>query len=257
MTEGQSIKAFDRICEVQSDKATVEISSRYDGKVRLNLTFLAQNTHEQFFPDPNFQILKLCHAKNAIAKVGAPLMVIEVADDVAEAPGAHAGGDSHGAAASTAAAAPEVATQMMNADGSILTTPAVRRLARENHVDLSKINGSGKDGRIMKDDVRVLASAFQNSWALFELGNCRCIDCSVLSFDRLCPGTRCYRTVQQRQVDFRRHCPTKFQLHVPRRDRIHAPSTCYVKFSSSHKRLHPHHDQDDDSASPCPTFWLL
>jgi 2-oxoisovalerate dehydrogenase E2 component (dihydrolipoyl transacylase) len=99
--------------------------------------------------------LKLCHAKNAIAKVGAPLMVIEVADDVAEAPGAHAGGDSHGAATAPAAA-PEAASQMMNADGSILTTPAVRRLAREHEVDLSKIHGSGRDGRIMKDDVRGL-----------------------------------------------------------------------------------------------------
>lgn len=232
MAEGQSIKAFDRICEVQSDKATVEISSRYDGKVRLNLIFMAFNTHDRFFPDPNFQILKLCHAKNAIAKVGAPLMVIEVADDVAEAPGAHAGGDSHGAAASSAAAAPEVATQMMNADGSILTTPAVRRLARENHVDLSKVNGSGKDGRIMKDDVSVLFSAFQKFLSIFDLD---CLQgCLVLSVDCLFLGTRCYRTIQQRQVDCRRHCPSKFQLHVPRRDRLHAPSTCYVKFSSSH-----------------------
>jgi 2-oxoisovalerate dehydrogenase E2 component (dihydrolipoyl transacylase) len=81
-------------------------------------------------------------------------MVIEVADDVAEAPGAHAGGDSPGAAASTPGLPQEAATQMMNADGSILTTPAVRRLAREHQVDLSKVHGSGKDGRIMKDDVR-------------------------------------------------------------------------------------------------------
>ena len=31
LQKGDTVKAFDRLCEVQSDKANVEITSRYDG----------------------------------------------------------------------------------------------------------------------------------------------------------------------------------------------------------------------------------
>src|SRR6056297_495801 len=53
--EGENVKQFDRVCEVQSDKATVEISSRYDGVVR-----------------------RVLHPVGSVVKVGSALIDIEV-----------------------------------------------------------------------------------------------------------------------------------------------------------------------------------
>lgn len=38
---------------------------------------------------------------------------------------------------------------------TVFATPAVRRVARENNVDLRRVNGSGKEGRVLKEDVMV------------------------------------------------------------------------------------------------------
>ena len=35
----------------------------------------------------------------------------------------------------------------------VLATPAVRKMAVENEVDLNTITGSGKEGRILKEDI--------------------------------------------------------------------------------------------------------
>ncbi len=52
-------------------------------------------------------------------------------------------------AAAPQAAAPDAAT----AESALRLSPAVRRAVLENHVDPSAIKGSGKDGRLTKDDV--------------------------------------------------------------------------------------------------------
>lgn len=55
--KGDKIKAFERICEVQSDKATVEITSRFDG--------IVTNIH---------------HKEGDVVKVGSALIDIDVQD---------------------------------------------------------------------------------------------------------------------------------------------------------------------------------
>ena len=40
-----------------------------------------------------------------------------------------------------------------NQSGGVLSTPAVRHLAKQHSINLNDVQGSGKDGRILKEDV--------------------------------------------------------------------------------------------------------
>ena len=131
--EGDSVKAFDKICEVQSDKATVEITSRYGG------------------------VITAVHGiEGSIIKVGDALVDIET-EEIA-APGQKL-------ATETSHQLPPTAPSDVCSGGSssggggqsearkVLTTPAVRKIAKENNIDLSTLFGSGPKGRILKEDV--------------------------------------------------------------------------------------------------------
>lgn len=131
---GAQIAQFDRICEVQSDKATVEITSRFDGKVK-----------------------KLHYQPGDIAKVGQPLLDIEVegegASDQPPQPEAEAAKKTQVSSPAVPAAVAVPAVEKKHDNSLILATPAVRRVARENKVDLSLVKGTGKGDRITKEDV--------------------------------------------------------------------------------------------------------
>ena len=126
VAEGDEIGEDQPVVEVMTDKAMVEITAPKAGRVT-----------------------KLYHEQQAMAKVHAPLFAFiprEREEGAARTP------------AASAQPAPE-AKPAVNAPSQktghqrIPASPAVRRLVRENNLNLADIVGSGKDGRVLKADV--------------------------------------------------------------------------------------------------------
>ncbi|KAL4087431.1 hypothetical protein PRIC1_013323 [Phytophthora ramorum] len=160
---GDEVKQFQNVCEVQSDKATVEITSRYDGV-----------------------ITKVHYEVGDMAKVGSTLIDIDVDDATAAA--VQGGGKKKASsgppiprkpvakgpvtvaapvptpveAAPVPTPAPVAAVRRQDSDEKLLTSPSVRRLAREHNIDLHDVEGTGPQGRILKGDllqyIKVLAA---------------------------------------------------------------------------------------------------
>lgn len=123
--EGDQVEEFQPLCEVQSDKATIEITSRYKGKV-----------------------LHILHSPGNIVKVGETLLKIGVNGFSAET-------------ISDSLSDPEIngpgnlgdSSTQASSVSQVLCTPAVRSLAKQLGININDVRGSGKDGRILKEDV--------------------------------------------------------------------------------------------------------
>jgi 2-oxoisovalerate dehydrogenase E2 component (dihydrolipoyl transacylase) len=124
--EGDIIEEDQIVVDVSTDKAIVEIPSMYPGRV-----------------------VKLYYAAGDIAKVHSPLYAIEIEDE--ETSEVEIEQETSEPKLELVKQQP-IAKHIID-NTKVLTTPAVRKLARQNDLDLSKIAGSGKQGRVLKEDV--------------------------------------------------------------------------------------------------------
>jgi 2-oxoisovalerate dehydrogenase E2 component (dihydrolipoyl transacylase) len=153
---GARVEQFDKLCEVQSDKASVEITSPFDGVIK-----------------------RLHYEPDDMAITGKPLVDIDIQEDINTAVDVGLG-DDHNASKAPAASSstklkdsdsprsPPAATQReasqrgplnngsrpSRGDMGSLATPAVRHLIKELDVKIVDIKGSGRDGRVLKEDVQ-------------------------------------------------------------------------------------------------------
>ncbi|PYZ93299.1 branched-chain alpha-keto acid dehydrogenase subunit E2 [Salipaludibacillus keqinensis] len=137
--EGDEIKEDDVLCEVQNDKAVVEIPSPVDGKVA-----------------------KIHVEEGVVTEVGTVIISFETdAEQPAEAHGSddeeeESKEESTPKEESKEESKEEVSSsdeEEVDENSRVIAMPSVRKYAREKDVNIRKVKGSGKNGRVMKDDI--------------------------------------------------------------------------------------------------------
>lgn len=116
-------------------------------------------------------IVRVHHAQGDVVKVGAPLVDIQTETAAAAAElGAASTTASPASSASSSSSSDESPSlsgsgRSSSSAASVMAAPTVRRLARELGVDLSKVQGSGPQGRVLKEDVEAYKSGLVSSIA--------------------------------------------------------------------------------------------
>lgn len=141
---GDMITADQGLITLETDKATMEVPAPFAGKL-LSLTVKVGDKVSQGSVIATIETVTAGAAPVPVAQAAAPVSA-PVAQEAAPAPVAAA--PSRPPVPHHPSAGAPVST------GAVHASPAVRRLAREFGVDLTQVTGSGRKGRIMKEDVQ-------------------------------------------------------------------------------------------------------
>ncbi len=142
---GDAVKSGQVICEIETDKATMEVEAVDEGKIG---QILVEEGAEGVKVNAVIAVL-LEEGEKDVAKPAAPAAAAPAAKPATQ-PAAE---PSPAAAAPAPAAKP--ATQPVASSGGarIFASPLAKRIAAEKGIDLAGLKGSGPNGRIVKADV--------------------------------------------------------------------------------------------------------
>jgi pyruvate dehydrogenase E2 component (dihydrolipoamide acetyltransferase) len=161
--EDEQVAKGDVLAEIETDKATVEVEATFEGVVARHLVpegeivpinapiALIVSPGEQADPEA---IEALIGEKKESIAAEKPIEQKEEVTDVAHE--------------STGTSASELASALLSEDqqpGMLKASPLARRMARDMHIDLKSIQGSGPGGRITKKDVQAYVTMQSSSVA--------------------------------------------------------------------------------------------
>ncbi|WP_342600511.1 dihydrolipoamide acetyltransferase family protein [Psychrobacillus sp. FSL H8-0483] len=160
---GDEVQEDDILCEVQNDKAVVEIPSPVKGKVTEVLvgegTVAVVGDILIKLDAPGYEDLKFKGDHSEEEQTEAQVQATAEAGQKIEKEAVETPKQSE---VSNEAVKKE-SKQEPKGDTRVVAMPSVRKFARENEVNIADVNGSGKNGRILKADIESFLSGGQKS----------------------------------------------------------------------------------------------
>jgi pyruvate dehydrogenase E2 component (dihydrolipoamide acetyltransferase) len=136
---GDKVKSGELLAEIETDKATMDFESFYDG-VMLHIGI------QEGKGAPVDSILAI------IGAAGEDISALLSGDAPAKAE-TSAKNETPAKSTETAVSAPAAISAAANSDQRLKASPLAKKIAEDKGIDLSKVQGSGDDGRIVKKDV--------------------------------------------------------------------------------------------------------
>ncbi len=154
---GDSVEKYEAFVEVSTDKVNAEVPSPVTGVIRE----LIVKEGETVATGAPIAIIDEVSASTTPGPNGSASPSEQVAAQGAVDTGAQrpAQGDAIDTVGAAAASNGSSAGSNGNGPGGVRVSPAVRRLAREHQIDVSRVRGSGDHGRITANDIIAAANA--------------------------------------------------------------------------------------------------
>ncbi len=204
---GENINKGDVLAEIETDKATVEVESSVSGVV-----------------------LQLIVDQGTVVPVNAPIAVIGAAGEKVESKTVDSGPKTE-AKPSAAQPAPTKASAPSNVSQSetpstvsgqlsvVKASPLARKIARDNKVDLSHIQGTGPGGRIVRKDIETALTADRRPQTVDRVGPST-VHRPLSTEDEVIQTTKLRQAIGRRLVESKQTAPHFYVTHEFKMDAL-------------------------------------
>ena len=208
---GENINKGDVLAEIETDKATVEVESPASGVVLQHMV-----------------------DQGTVVPVNAPIAVVgaegekvgeqspESSKQKAEEKKPEAKADEKAAGPTQPAAAPVEQTPAPADSGAVKASPLAKKIARDNKVDLARVQGTGPGGRVVRKDVEAALSSGQPSTVNRQPSSVASQPVIVSQEDQQIQTTKLRQAIGRRLVESKQTIPHFYVTHEYKMDALMA-----------------------------------